>query len=60
MKHQPEEVARRFAQCYVGEVVMSSITHAVALNVSLVTNNEKDFARYPGLTTENWIEPPSH
>ncbi|MCX7240254.1 MAG: hypothetical protein NTU86_07440 [Burkholderiales bacterium] len=60
MKHQPEEVARRFAQCYVGEVVMSSITYVVALNVTLVTNSEKDFARYPGLTTENWIEPPSH
>jgi len=123
MKHQPEEVARRFAQCYVGDVVMSSITyaelqygvaasqnpenerinlaslvediqvipfdtaagvaygpirmatrdstrkdsldkliaaHAVALNVTIVTNNEKDFARYPGLAIENWIESPSH
>ncbi|SAK43299.1 type II toxin-antitoxin system VapC family toxin [Caballeronia ptereochthonis] len=28
MKHQPEQVARRFAQCYVGDVVMSSITYA--------------------------------
>ncbi|WP_321797219.1 type II toxin-antitoxin system VapC family toxin [Caballeronia sp. J97] len=28
MKHQPEPVARRFAQCYVGDVVMSSITYA--------------------------------
>ena len=123
MKHQPEEVARRFAQCYVGDVVMSSITyaeleygvaasqnpekerinlaslaediqvipfdaaagvaygpirmatrdgtrkdaldkliaaHAVSLNVALVTNNEKDFARYPGLAIENWIEPQNH
>lgn len=27
MKHQPEEVARRFAQYYVGDVVMSAITY---------------------------------
>lgn len=123
MKNQPEEVARRFAQCYVGDVVMSSITyaeleygviasdnpteerinlaslvediqvipfnaaagaaygplrmatrdgtkedaldkliaaHAVSLGVTVVTNNEKDFARYPGLTVENWIESQNH
>jgi tRNA(fMet)-specific endonuclease VapC len=28
MKNQPEQVAMRFAQCYVGDVVMSAITHA--------------------------------
>jgi tRNA(fMet)-specific endonuclease VapC len=28
MRNQPEAVARRFAQCYVGEVVMSSVTFA--------------------------------
>lgn len=28
MKHQPEQVARRFAACYVGDVVMSAITYA--------------------------------
>ncbi|WP_411034775.1 type II toxin-antitoxin system VapC family toxin [Shinella sp. BYT-45] len=28
MKNQPEEVARRFAACEVGDVVMSAITHA--------------------------------
>ena len=28
IKHQPEVVARRFAQCRVGDVVMSAITHA--------------------------------
>jgi len=26
MKNQPEQVARRFAECYVGDVVMSAIT----------------------------------
>ena len=117
IKHQPAEVAERFAQCLVGDVVMSAITfaeleygvevcanparerahlaslvedipvvpfdrvaasaygpiraatresrqdhldkliaaHAVSLDVVLVTNNLKDFARYPGVRTENWL-----
>ncbi len=117
MKNQPEAVAQRFAQCYVGDVVMSSITyaeleygvavsanpaqerinlaslvedikvvpfdaaagvaygpirqstrdiktdaldkliaaHAVSLNVTVVTNNMKDFAKYPGVLFENWL-----
>jgi len=117
MKNQPEQVAKRFAQCFVGDVVMSAITfaeleygvavsanrardrrnlaalaedilvmpfdsaaasaygpireatrerkkdqldkliaaHAVALDVVLVTNNERDFAVYPGLRVENWL-----
>jgi len=125
MKHQPPEVAARFAQCFVGQVVISAITlaeleygvacsgsskdhnqaaldglldditvaafearaaraygpiraskrasnretnkdaldkliaaHAVALSVTLVTNNEADFHTYPGLTLENWV--PGH
>lgn len=117
MKNQPEEVARRFAQCYVGDVVMSAVAyaeleygvavcenrtrerrnlaaliedipvapfdaaaataygpvreatrerkkdaldkliaaHAIALDVVLVTNNERDFASYPGIRLENWL-----
>lgn len=117
MKNQPEAVSRRFAQCYVGDVVMSAITHAeleygvtvaaspkreranlaaltedipvvpfdaaaavaygpirkatrdskkdhldkliaahaAALGVTVVTNNVKDFAKYPGVHTENWL-----
>jgi tRNA(fMet)-specific endonuclease VapC len=117
MKHQPPEVARRFAQCLVGDVVMSAITHAeleygvaaaanpkreranlaslvedipvmpfdaaagsaygpirlatrgsrrdhldkliaahaVALGLIVVTNNDKDFAKYPGVVAENWL-----
>ena len=31
-------------------------THAVSLGVVLVTKNWKDFARYPGLRLENWLE----
>jgi tRNA(fMet)-specific endonuclease VapC len=118
MKHHPAEVAARFAQCYVGDVVISAITlaeleygvscsgdqqarnrkalddflqevpaapfdgaaaavygptrlatrerqrdaldkliasHALALGVTLVTNNVADFAAYPGLQLENWV-----
>ena len=117
MKNQPAQVAERFAQCYVGEVVMSAITfaelsygvsvsadprrdaknlsslvedipvapfdelagsmygpirlatreskkdhlnkliaaHSKALTVTLVTNNLKDFEKYPGVTAENWL-----
>lgn len=117
MKNQPPEVARRFAQCLVGDVLMSAITfaelhygvtvsqspekelinlaaliedievapfdlsagfaygpiraatrdskkdhldkliaaHAVSLGVVLITNNQKDFIKYPGLVTENWL-----
>ncbi|PRC92348.1 type II toxin-antitoxin system VapC family toxin [Solimicrobium silvestre] len=119
MKNQPEQVARRFAQCYVGDVVISAITfaeleygisaspnstqerrnlseliedipvmpfdiaaataygpirkatqerkkdhldkliaaHATSLGVILVTNNERDFSSYPGITIENWVNP---
>ncbi|WP_018608187.1 type II toxin-antitoxin system VapC family toxin [Uliginosibacterium gangwonense] len=31
--------------------------HAASLDVVLVTNNMKDFAKYPGVFTENWLEP---
>ena len=30
--------------------------HAVSLGVVLVMNNQKDFAKYPGLRYENWLE----
>ncbi|HTQ35801.1 MAG TPA: type II toxin-antitoxin system VapC family toxin [Steroidobacteraceae bacterium] len=117
LRRQPEEVARRFAECQVGDVVMSAITyaeleygaqlsadpvrdrrqlaaliedipvaafgadagvacgpirkatrerrkdqldkliaaHAVSLGATLVTNNEADFLRYPGVSVENWV-----
>lgn len=117
IKNQPESVRQRFAQCYVGDVVISAITfaeleygvaastnprrerknlanlvedipvvpfddaacvaygpirmatrsikkdaldkliaaHAVSLNVTLVTNNERDFSKYPGVVLENWL-----
>lgn len=30
--------------------------HALALDVTLVTNNPRDFISYPGLRLENWVE----
>lgn len=32
-------------------------SHAVSLNAILVTNNESDFLRYPGVVVENWTRP---
>ncbi|CAN7741590.1 type II toxin-antitoxin system VapC family toxin [Caballeronia sp. LjRoot31] len=29
--------------------------HACTLDVILVTNNERDFAHYPGIKVENWL-----
>jgi tRNA(fMet)-specific endonuclease VapC len=117
IKNQPEAVAKRFAACCVGDVVMSAVTfaelaygvsvsknpqkegrnlerltedipvapfdpaaglaygtvgmrtrtskqdhfdqliaaHAIALDVVLVTNQLRDFAQYPELKTENWL-----
>lgn len=119
MKHQPPAVRERFAQCFVGDVVISAVTlaelelgigcsspaaqesnrsaleslledimvapfeaqaaktygpihaaykdrnrdaldkliasHALALGVTLVTNNEADFVNYAGLPVENWV-----
>ncbi len=117
MKQQPARVRDRFAECFVGEVVISAITlaeleygvacsgkdarrhqallqslledipaapfdaaaaraygplraahrersrgaldkliasHALALGVTLVTNNEADFRGFAGLVIENW------
>jgi len=118
MKNHPPSFGERFAQCYVGEVIMSAVTYAelsygiecsgermaqnqialdlliedipvmvfdpaagrayakvrfatqerrrdaldkliaaqaIALDVTLVTNNLGDFASYPGLRVENWV-----
>ncbi len=30
--------------------------HALALNVLLITNNEREFNRIPDLSVENWIK----
>jgi len=31
-------------------------SHAIALQATLVTNNEADFVHYPGLVLENWVK----
>lgn len=33
--------------------------HALSLGAILVTNNEADFADYPGLVVENWVRAPA-
>ena len=118
MKHQPTQVRARFADCFVGDVVISAITlaeleygvacsgaaqaqnqvlleslledipvapfearaasayvplraanrehnkvaldkliasHALSLEVTLVTHNEADLRDFPGLLVENWV-----
>jgi tRNA(fMet)-specific endonuclease VapC len=30
--------------------------HALATNLTVVTNNEREFRRVPGLTVENWTK----
>ncbi len=43
MKNQPEQVAKRFAQCYVGDVVMSAITYAeLEYGVAVCANPERE------------------
>jgi tRNA(fMet)-specific endonuclease VapC len=43
MKNQPEQVAKRFAQCYVGDVVMSAITYAeLEFGVTVSENSTRE------------------
>lgn len=39
----------------IGAMDMLIAAHALSLGVRLVTNNEKEFRRVPGLRVENWI-----
>jgi len=39
----------------IGALDMLIAAHALALDVSLVTNNTTEFARIPGLRVENWV-----
>jgi len=38
----------------IGPIDMLIAAHALALDVTLVTNNEREFKRVPGLRVENW------
>jgi predicted nucleic acid-binding protein len=39
----------------IGPLDMLIAAHALALGVTLVTNNEREFCRVPGLLVENWL-----
>jgi len=39
----------------IGSLDMLIATHAGSLNLIVVTNNEKEFSRIPGLLIENWV-----
>ena len=38
----------------IGPMDMQIAAHALRLNVTLVTNNEREFRKVPGLPVENW------
>jgi tRNA(fMet)-specific endonuclease VapC len=40
----------------IGPLDMLIAAHGLALNAILVTNNEREFGRIPGLAIENWTE----
>ncbi|MDD5059235.1 MAG: type II toxin-antitoxin system VapC family toxin [Sideroxydans sp.] len=42
----------------VGQLDTMIASHALAENLILVTNNERDYARIPGLKIENWAVNP--
>lgn len=46
------ELARRGTP--IGPLDMQIAAHALCLGVTLVTNNEREFGKVPGLTVENW------
>lgn len=41
----------------IGPLDTQIAAHALALGVSLVTNNTREFTRVPGLRLENWVKP---
>lgn len=41
----------------IGPLDTQIAAHAMALGVSLVTNNTREFVRVPGLRLENWVKP---
>ncbi len=40
----------------IGSLDMLIAAHAVSINLILITNNESEFKRVPGLKTENWAK----
>ncbi|GHT95096.1 ribonuclease VapC [Betaproteobacteria bacterium] len=61
MKHQPESVARRFAQCYVGDVVISAITYAeLEFGVLVCANSERERKNLDSLVEMIEVQPFDH
>ena len=57
-KNQPESVAKRFAQCYVGDVVMSAITYAeLEYGVSVSANSARERRNLAGLIEDIPVAP---
>ena len=40
----------------IGSLDMLIAAHALSINTTLVTNNEKEFVRIPDLKIENWVK----
>ena len=58
MKNQPAQVAERFAQCYVGEVVMSAITFAeLSYGVSVSANPRREAKNLSSLVEDIPVAP---
>lgn len=58
MKNQPEEIARRFAQCLVGDVEISVITYAeLESGVSVASAPERERANLAGLIEDIPVAP---
>ena len=58
MKNQPAEVAERFAQCSVGDVVMSAITHAeLEFGVSASKDPERERVHLESLIEDIPVAP---
>lgn len=58
MKNQPEQVAKRFAECFVGDVVMSAITYAeLEYGVAVCANPAKERRTLAALTEDIPVAP---
>ena len=52
---KPDKVLRKFELYPVDEFGISSITHALSLDLTIISNNIKEFSRIPNLKSENWV-----
>ena len=51
----PERLWSRTHKRLLVLLVVSLILHALALGLTVVTDNEREFSRIQGLSTENWL-----